>query len=74
MVLRLGIYLFIFCKGRAEITNLSGEHIHRVRQGQFDPEGGSAPYLRIEFYLTVMQLHKSKRIRQVRFPNRRAAW
>jgi hypothetical protein len=41
--LRLGIYLFIFCKGRAEIANLSGDHVDSVRQGQFDPEGGSAP-------------------------------
>ena len=60
MELRLGIYLFIFCKGRTEIANLSGDHVNRVGQGQFDPEGGSAPYLRLKFYLTVMQLHKSK--------------
>src|ERR1700723_3453669 len=64
LVLRLGIYLFIFCKGRAEISNLSGEHINGVSQGQLDPEGGSAPYLRVKFYLTVMQLHKSKGIGQ----------
>ena len=60
MELRLGIYLFIFCKGRAEIANLSGDHVDSVRQGQFDPEGGSAPYLRLKFYLTVVRLHKSK--------------
>jgi hypothetical protein len=33
LVLRLGIYLFIFCKGRAEIANLSGKHINGVSQG-----------------------------------------
>ena len=64
MDLRLGINLLIFCKGRAEIANLSGDHVDSVRQGQFDPEGGSAPYLRLKFYPTVMQLHKSKCIGQ----------
>lgn len=62
--LRLGIYLFIFCKGRAEIANFSGDYVNRVGQGQFDPEGGSAPYLRLKFYLTVVQLHKSKGVGQ----------
>jgi hypothetical protein len=52
--LRLGIYLFIFCKGRTEIANLSGDHVNSMREGQFDPEGGSAPYLRLKFYLTVV--------------------
>ena len=64
MELRLGIYLFIFCKGRAEIANFSGDQVNGVSQRQLDPEGGSAPYLRLKFYLTVMQLHKPKRVGQ----------
>ena len=59
-ILRLGINVFIFSEGLAEVADLSGGHLDRTCQRQFDPEGGSAPYLRVKFYLTVVQLYKSK--------------
>src|SRR5262249_46251878 len=62
-MLRLGIDLLVFCEGGAEVADSSGG-FERTRQRQFDPESGSAPHLRLEFYLTVVQLHKSKGVGQ----------
>ena len=70
-ILRLGINIFIFSEGLAEVADFPGRHLHGACQRQLDPESGSAPYLRIEFYLTIVQLDKSKRIREA---DARAAW
>jgi hypothetical protein len=51
---RLGIYLFFFSEGLAEVAEFSRRGFHGASQRQFYSEGSSAPDLRIEFYPTIV--------------------